>query len=74
LDAPVPHYFHHPLIYDENGEKLSKRQRSESISRLRDSGVTAEEIIGRAAFAGGLVFRPGPLSIHDALTLVTEKQ
>ena len=38
LDAPAPQYLHHPLICDENGQKLSKRQRSESISQLRDSG------------------------------------
>ena len=74
LEAPVPVYFHHPLICDEQGEKLSKRQRSESISQLRDAGVTAGEIIGRAAFAAGLVPEPGPLSLDDALTRMTEKQ
>jgi glutamyl-tRNA synthetase/glutamyl-Q tRNA(Asp) synthetase len=74
LEAPVPVYFHHPLLCDELGEKLSKRQRSESISQLRDTGITAEEIIGRAAFAGGLTAEPGPLSLDDALTLAAEKK
>jgi glutamyl-tRNA synthetase/glutamyl-Q tRNA(Asp) synthetase len=74
LDAPVPVYFHHPLICDDTGEKLSKRQRSESISQLRDTGITAGEVIGRAALAGGLTAEPGPLSLEDALTLVTEKK
>ncbi|HSR87990.1 MAG TPA: glutamate--tRNA ligase family protein [Pontiella sp.] len=74
LDAPVPTYFHHPLICDESGEKLSKRQRSESISQLRDAGIPAEEIIGRAVFAAGFMRVPAPLSLDDALTLVTEKK
>ena len=74
LDAPAPVYFHHPLICDETGEKLSKRQRSESISQLRDAGITAEEIIGRAAFAGGISSASGPLTLYDALTLAAEKR
>ncbi|MBN2703044.1 MAG: hypothetical protein JXR23_02440 [Pontiellaceae bacterium] len=62
FNHPTPTYFHHPLICDEKGEKLSKRQRSESISQLRDAGVSAEEIIGRAAFLGGLQKKPVPVS------------
>ncbi len=72
LDAPVPGYFHHPLICDEKGEKLSKRQRSESISQLRDAGMTGEDIIGRAAYAGGLTEEPGRLTLSDALARVAE--
>lgn len=74
LQAPVPVYFHHPLLCGLQGEKLSKRQRSESISQLRDTGITAGEIIGRALFAGGLAANPDPLSLDDALTLVAEKK
>jgi len=70
LDAPIPGYFHHPLICDDSGEKLSKRQRSESVSQLRDAGISAEEIIGRAAFAGGLAAEPVSLSLPDALELL----
>ncbi len=70
LEAPVPAYFHHPLISDEKGEKLSKRQRSESISQLREAGITAGEIIGKAVFAGGLLNEPGPIPLSEALELV----
>ena len=72
LDATVPAYFHHPLLCDERGENLSKRQRSESIEQLRDAGITAEEIIGRAVHAGGLATEPGPLSLEDALERVKQ--
>jgi glutamyl/glutaminyl-tRNA synthetase len=74
LGAPVPMYFHHPLLCDEHGEKLSKRQRSESISQLRACGITPEETIGRAAYAGALKTEPGPLSLDDALTLAVEQK
>ncbi|MCK5675542.1 MAG: hypothetical protein KAH99_00845 [Verrucomicrobia bacterium] len=67
LEAPPPTYLHHPLVCDESGGKLSKRQRSESIDQLREDGASADEIIGRAAFAGGLVPEPVPLSAESAI-------
>jgi len=70
LGKPVPTYFHHPLVCDESGEKLSKRQRSESITQLREEGVSAEEIIGRAAFSGGLVPEPVPMSAQSVIESV----
>jgi len=69
LENPPPAYFHHPLVCDESGEKLSKRQRSESIDQLREDGASAEEIIGRAAFAGGLVPEFRPVTAEDAIVL-----
>jgi glutamyl-tRNA synthetase/glutamyl-Q tRNA(Asp) synthetase len=62
-------YYHHGLLCDENGQKLSKRQRSESITRLREDGVDASEIIGRAAFSGGLIPECRPLSVEAATAL-----
>ncbi|VGO21507.1 glutamate--tRNA ligase family protein [Pontiella sulfatireligans] len=70
LGAPVPAYFHHPLICDESGEKLSKRQRSESITQLRETGAIPKEIIGRAMFSGGLQSCEAPLELTDALALM----
>ena len=70
LEHPAPAYFHHPLVCDAHGEKLSKRQRSESISQLRESGISAREIIGRAAFSGGLLSTPSPLLMQEAIALL----
>jgi len=69
LESPPPAYFHHPLVCDESGEKLSKRQRSESIDQLREDGISADEIIGHAAFAGGLVPEFRSLLAQDAIAL-----
>jgi glutamyl-tRNA synthetase/glutamyl-Q tRNA(Asp) synthetase len=70
LDAPVPAYFHHPLICDEAGEKLSKRQHAESINLLRERGAAPEEIIGQAAYAGGLIAGYAPMTAAEAQCLI----
>ena len=70
LGAQPPAFLHHPLICDARGKKLSKRQRSESITALREAGATAGEIIGRAATAGGLWSEPRPLSAAEGIELV----
>ncbi|MDF7807722.1 glutamate--tRNA ligase family protein [Pontiellaceae bacterium B12219] len=69
LEAPVPGYFHHPLILDSTGNKLSKRQRSESITQLREQGASASELIGKAAFLGGLTETEQSLTCSEALLL-----
>lgn len=38
-------YAHHPLVTDQSGKKLSKRFYSESIRDLRDSGVSAADLL-----------------------------
>lgn len=51
LVLPTPHYFHHPLICDSEGQKLSKSLASTSLRQLRDAGTTAEDIRRRLGFA-----------------------
>jgi glutamyl-Q tRNA(Asp) synthetase len=45
LKLPEPRYFHHRLILDENGEKLSKSRGAETIRARRKAGETREELI-----------------------------
>ena len=45
LGLPEPRYFHHQLIIDKNGEKLSKSRGSESIRARRAAGETPEGAI-----------------------------
>ncbi|MFZ5674790.1 MAG: tRNA glutamyl-Q(34) synthetase GluQRS [Pseudomonadota bacterium] len=44
LRLPTPRYFHHALVDDTEGRKLSKRLGSKSLADLRDEGVTAEDV------------------------------
>ena len=63
-----PFYLHHGLITDPTGKKLSKREKAHSLRQDRDSGVSAEELLGRVCFKGGLVPSPAPLSLEQALS------
>lgn len=51
LDLPTPHYFHHDLIRDAEGQKLSKSLSSTSLRQLRAVGVTADDLRRRLGFA-----------------------
>jgi len=68
-DTPPPRYLHHPLIFGTSGEKLSKAARDTGIRELREQGLTAPEVIGRAAAAVGLVDAATALRAEDVWTL-----
>ena len=45
LGYPPPRYFHHPLILDETGRKLSKSRGSETLRARRAAGETPGALI-----------------------------
>jgi glutamyl-queuosine tRNA(Asp) synthetase len=47
LGAEPPEFRHAPLIMDESGKRLAKRDASLSLRSLRDTGATPEEIRAR---------------------------
>ena len=44
LGFPQPTYFHHWLVTDREGRKLSKSEQATGLNALRAAGVTPEEI------------------------------
>ncbi len=50
LRLETPEYHHHPLLTTDGGERLAKRNDSETIRSLRDAGKTPEEVRGMAGF------------------------
>ena len=48
LGLPGPQYHHHPLVWGDDGEKLSKSRNAPSLSDLRAAGVDASEVRRRA--------------------------
>ncbi len=44
LDVPVPAYGHHPLVRDEAGKRLAKRDDARSIRELRAAGWDAARV------------------------------
>ena len=55
LNAEPPCYGHAPLLIDNDGHRLSKRQKSITVKELRDMGWTAERILGELAVLAGLI-------------------
>jgi glutamyl-Q tRNA(Asp) synthetase len=64
--AEPPRFLHHPLVLKEKGEKLSKSDGDTGVRDLRRLGLTAAEVIGRAAAAAGLIKTMRPI---DAATV-----
>ncbi|MEY4632158.1 MAG: hypothetical protein RIQ81_2278 [Pseudomonadota bacterium] len=67
--ANAPVYLHHPLLTDPSGQKLGKRFMSESITSRRTAGISAETVLGEAAFAAGKIDGPRPMELAEALAL-----
>ena len=67
-DRP-PRFLHHPLIVKPSGEKLSKAAGDTSVRDLRRAGVSAAEVIGRAAAAVGLVENARPFTAAEVSEL-----
>ena len=44
LGLPTPHYHHHPLLLDADGERLAKRRGSESLAELRARGIDPKRL------------------------------
>ena len=48
LGRPIPDFYHCPLVRDETGKRLAKRDKAKSLRSLRERGLTPEQI--RAAW------------------------
>lgn len=44
FSLPTPQYHHHSILYDQEGNRFTKRDKSISIRALRESGHTPEEV------------------------------
>ncbi len=47
LELPEPRYLHHPLILDNEGKRLAKRNDSLAIATLRENGSSPSEVLAR---------------------------
>ena len=51
---PIPAFGHVPLLLNEAGKKLSKRDNAMNLETLRDQGITPEQVVGYLAQTLGL--------------------
>lgn len=62
-------FLHHPLIVNEEGAKLSKRDRATGIRELRAAGRSPESVLGEAAWRTGLLPELRPLGVSELAAL-----
>ncbi len=67
LGLTAPSFAHVPLIVGADGERLSKRDRSLTLTSLRDAGVAPERLIGVLANAAGWIDRPEPITARELI-------
>lgn len=67
LGFPTPRYRHIPLLCNEQGQRLSKRDRSLDMGVLRQQ-YSPEALIGHIAFLAGLVPKDCPISLDELLS------
>lgn len=67
LDLPVPACWHVPLVTDRQGNRLAKRDGSDSLQRLRERGARPQEVVGLLAASCGLVEEGSTLSAAELL-------
>ncbi len=51
LGYPAPIYHHHPLLTDESGRRLAKRDKAATIRALRERGATPSDVISMLKLA-----------------------
>jgi len=51
LGCDTPHYRHHPLLTDDSGRRLAKRDKALTLQALREQGLDAAQVRARAGFA-----------------------
>jgi glutamyl-Q tRNA(Asp) synthetase len=66
--SPI-HFLHHPLVRAADGRKLSKSAGDTGLSELRAAGWAPAEVLGHAAWLGGLLPDPQPVAVDALATL-----
>ena len=68
-----PRFIHHPLLCNEAGQRLSKRDRSLDMAALRER-YAPEDIVGMLARAAGLQATDAPITAADLLSAFSWKK
>lgn len=63
--AEPPVFLHHPLLSDGTGRKLSTSAGDTGVRELRAAGLSAADVIGRAAAAVGLLPTTRPVHASE---------
>lgn len=65
LGKQPPSFSHVPLVVSENGERLSKRDKSLTLASIRDGGANPERLVGAIAYMTGWANRLEPIEARE---------
>lgn len=65
----MPLFLHHALLLRDDGLKLSKSLGDTGVNEMRKNGASPQEVLGRAAFASGLISEPSPIAASEVAEL-----
>ena len=68
----MPRFYHHALVRHPDGGKLSKSRGDTGVREMRAAGVSAAEVLGRAAMLAGLKSDPDPVTIDEVGAILKE--
>lgn len=74
-DTPTPSnpsFAHMPLLDDESGRRLAKRNQAIDVATLRARGVSPQAVVGYCAWLMGIVDSPEPQNPSDLLAVYSE--
>lgn len=66
LGLPVPEFYHIPLLMNEHGQRLSKRDQALDLGELRQRW-SAPELIGKLAWLTGLRDHYEPITARELI-------
>ncbi|MFC4597431.1 tRNA glutamyl-Q(34) synthetase GluQRS [Cohnella hongkongensis] len=69
LGLPAPDFVHIPLLADEAGSRLSKRDKSLTLAALKESGAAPERVLGLLAALAGWLDRPEAVAASELIPL-----
>lgn len=69
LGFPIPTFAHVPLLFDERGHRMAKRQQSAGLAPLKEAGKSSQMIIAELAASCGLADKSSPTSPNELARL-----
>lgn len=67
LGFAEPHFCHLPLLCNQEGQRLCKRDKSLDLGEVRKSGKSPQQVIGQLAFWAGIIDRPEAVSPDELI-------
>lgn len=71
LGLKPPRFAHVPLLFGQDGHRLSKRQHDLSLGALRSRNVKAEEVTGYLAWKAGIIDKRCPVKPCELISIFT---